>query len=80
MVLKLLVGEDHVMSSDEHVTGLQDHHVALVENIYESAILQLRLFYKVCMCVCVCIHTISYVCVPLSLSTCSLSTCWSVSV
>ena len=27
---------------------LQDHHVALIENIYESAILRLRLYYKVC--------------------------------
>ena len=26
---------------------LQDHHVALIENIYESAILRLRLYYKV---------------------------------
>ena len=26
---------------------LQDQHFALIENIYESAILQLRLFYKV---------------------------------
>ena len=26
--------------------ALQDHHVALVESIYEAAILQLRLFYK----------------------------------
>ena len=25
---------------------LQDHHVALVESVYEAAILQLRLFYK----------------------------------
>ena len=25
---------------------LQDNHVALVENVYEAAILQLRLFYK----------------------------------
>ena len=25
---------------------LNDHHIALVENIYESSILQLRLFYK----------------------------------
>jgi hypothetical protein len=28
-------------------TVLQDHHVALVEHIYESAALRLRLFYKV---------------------------------
>jgi hypothetical protein len=26
---------------------LQDHHVALIESIYESAILRLRLYYKV---------------------------------
>lgn len=26
---------------------LQDRHIALVENIYESAILRLRLYYKV---------------------------------
>lgn len=26
---------------------LQDHHIALIENIYESAILRLRLYYKV---------------------------------
>lgn len=26
---------------------LHDHHVALIENIYESAILRLRLYYKV---------------------------------
>ena len=26
--------------------ALQDHHVALVESVYEAAILQLRLFYK----------------------------------
>lgn len=29
---------------------LQDHHIALVEHIYESAILKLRLHYKVCAC------------------------------
>lgn len=28
---------------------LQDHHIALVESIYESAILRLRMFYRVCM-------------------------------
>lgn len=28
------------------VSTLQDSHVALVENVYEAAILQLRLFYK----------------------------------
>lgn len=27
---------------------LQDHHIALVESIYESAILRLRMFYRVC--------------------------------
>lgn len=26
---------------------LQDHHIALIENIYESSILRLRLYYKV---------------------------------
>lgn len=26
---------------------LQDHHIALVESIYESAIYRLRLYYKV---------------------------------
>lgn len=26
---------------------LQDYHIALIENIYESAVLRLRLFYKV---------------------------------
>ena len=30
---------------------LQDHHIALVEHIYESAILRLRLYYKVCQLV-----------------------------
>lgn len=28
------------------ISTLQDNHVALVENVYEAAILQLRLFYK----------------------------------
>ena len=31
---------------------LHDHHIALIENIYESAILRLRLFYKVKLFCC----------------------------
>ncbi len=49
MLLKLLLGGDAMTSHDAHVTGLNDHHIALIESIYESSILQLRLFYKVCM-------------------------------
>lgn len=41
MLLKELLG------SSSSGAMLQDHHIALVENIYESSILQLRLFYKV---------------------------------
>ena len=35
--------------SGEGAPVLQDHHIALVENIYESARLKLRMFYKVGM-------------------------------
>ncbi|XP_064406876.1 protein CLEC16A-like isoform X2 [Halichondria panicea] len=46
MLLKLLLGGDSMTSPGAHVTGLSDHHIALIESIYESSILQLRLFYK----------------------------------
>ena len=46
-------GEDE---GEEGGAMLQDHHIALVESIYESAIYRLRLYYKVqYMCV-VCIN------------------------
>ena len=52
MLLKLLLGDDHskpATHQEPEITGLNDHHIALIESIYESSILQLRLFYRVCV-------------------------------
>ncbi len=46
-IQKVGVVEGVAVADEEHVPVLQDHHVALVENIYESAICKLRLYYKV---------------------------------
>ena len=35
---------------------LQDHHIALVESIHESARLKLRMFYKVGVAFLCCVH------------------------
>ena len=41
-------GTPEVEGAEEEGSALlQDHHIALVESIYESAILKLRLYYKV---------------------------------
>ena len=37
---------EKLLGSPSHQPSLQDHHLALVESVYEAAILQLRLFYK----------------------------------
>ena len=49
----------------EHTPVMHDQHIALVESIYESAILKLRLHYKVriVVCVCACVRACMHVCV-----------------
>lgn len=53
LLLELLEGEKPDASKTDHGAVkspspvLQDHHIALIENIYESAILRLRLYYRV---------------------------------
>ena len=37
---------EQLLGSSTCKPTLQDHHIALVESVYEAAILQLRLFYK----------------------------------
>ncbi len=54
MLLYGLLGTSTTTTTSPQLEGaaiasplLQDHHVALIESIYESAILRLRLYYKV---------------------------------